>query len=220
MISRICGVALLCLGLTIMSGCDATRVEVVDLDKVLDAFAETLAELDGDDSSVEADAIQEVGDEEDKAENQEKFLALYAKKLNEKKVATKAVGVEFMDSGTVRGFADANGNNKADAGEKEMFTVDIDVEGKRLIASDKQYYRDRSHRPRAGFFTGYMFGRMMGRNRSYYSGSKAGMKPKWGSKTMSSKGYHTKAVSTAKAKARASSSARSRSGSKGFSFGK
>ena len=218
MISRIFGVALLCFGLTMMSGCDGTRVEVVDLDKVLDAFAETLAELDGDDESVEAGAVAEVADAEEKQDKQDEFLTLYAKKLNAAKVSSKTVGVEFQDSGTVRGFADANGNNKADAGEKELFTVDVDPEGKRLIASDRQYYRDRPYRPRFGFFTGYMFGRMMGRNRSFYSGSKASMKPKWGDKKMSSKNYHSKAVSTAKAKAR--TSARSRSGSKGFSFGK
>jgi len=126
--------------------------------------------------------------------------------------------VKFADSGTVLGFADANGNNKQDTGEKELFTVDIDPAKKRLIASDKTYYRDRAYRPRFGFFTGYMFGSMMGRNRSYYSGSRASMKPNWGSKSMSSKGYHKAALSKARTSAR--SSARSRSGSKGFSFGK
>ncbi len=220
MISRICGVALLCMGLAITSGCDATgSVDVIDLDKVLDLFAETLAELDGDDSSVEAGAVQEVATDAEKAENQEKFLALYAKKLNAAKVSSKPVGVMFADTGTVRGFADPNGNNKQDTGEKEVFTVDVDPEEKRLIASDKTYYRDRAYRPRFGFFTGYMIGSMMGRNRSFYSGSKASMKPQWGNKSMSSKGYHKQAQSKARSAAKAKS-ARSRSGSKGFSFGK
>ncbi len=227
-------------GLLALNGCSSGNVEVVDLNKVLDVFQATLTELDGVDESVTASSVtgtspdngaetpnatdpgaakEEPAKQEEKEEHTTKFLTLFAKKLNEAKVSANPVGVEFAQSGTIKGFTDTNSNNTRDSGEKDLFTLDIDAANSRVVASDGTYYRDHRYRPRFGFFSGYMIGSMMNRNRSYYSGSRAAMKPDFSKKTMSPKSYHSSAVTKARTAAR-SSGARSRSGSRGMSFGK
>ena len=206
--------------LAFVAGCGDINVEVVDLNKVLDIFDKTLTELDKKEGGDEQD-VKEVKKAEEKPEKRKEFLDLYAKNLNEAKLIKSKIGVQMEDSGDVVGFKDGNGNGTKDAIEKKLFTVMIDSEGGRLIAKDEaNHHRDRSYRPRGGFFTGYLIGSMMGRNRSYYTGPRAAMKPNYKNMQMSPKDYHASAVSKAKSKARASSSARSRSGSRGMSFGK
>jgi hypothetical protein len=225
--SIILGLALV---LTTVGGCQSNSVNIVDLNKVLDIFQATLNELDGKDvAAAKADGEDgeakkeevvgiEVVKEEDKAK-QEEFVALFRTKLNAAKVSSTPVGVMMHESGAIKGFADTDNDKVKDANEKELFTIEIDEARNRVIASDGGgHYRDHRYRG-GGFFTGYMIGSMMGRNRNYYSGSRAGLKPDYGKTTMSSKNYHSAAVSKAKAAAR-SSSARSRSGSRGMSFGK
>lgn len=224
--------------LIIVGGCQSQAVNIVDLNKVLDIFQATLNELDGtdvakakvdggDDAAVDGEAEEapkadvvgiEVVSEEDKAKQAE-FVTLFRTKLNAAKVSAVPVGVTMDESGAVKGFADANNDNVKAAGEKELFKIEIDEQRNRVVASDGGgHYRDHSFRP-GGFFTGYLLGSMLSRNRGYYSGARSNMKPDYGSKQMSSKNYHSSAVSKAKAAAR-SSSARSRSGSRGMSFGK
>ncbi len=219
---------LLCLGLlTTLCGCSSISVDVVDLNKVLDEFQATLTELDGkeagDANAAGAGAGAEqavVGVEVVEKEDEEKkkeFLTLFATKLNAAKLVSKPIGVEMHESGSINGFVDLNKNNTKDLSEKELFKIEIDEERGRVIASDNGgHYRDHRYRP-GRFFTGYMLGSMLGRNRSYYSGARSSLKPNYANKTMSPKTYHKSAVSKARATA---SSARSRSGSKGFSFGK
>lgn len=229
---------IICLALLlIVGGCQSQAVNIVDLNKVLDIFQATLNELDGtdvaqakvngsdDNADVESGEAKEsevvgieVVKEEDKAK-QEKFVSLFRTKLNAAKVSAVPVGVTMDASGAIKGFADANQDNVKGAGEKELFKIEIDEQRNRVVASDGGgHYRDHSYRP-GGFFTGYLLGSMLGRNRGYYSGSRASMKPDYGKTPMSSKNYHSSAVSKAKSAAR-SSSARSRSGSRGMSFGK
>ena len=222
---------LLCLGLlTTICGCQSTAVDVIDLNKVLDEFQATLTELDGkeaaaakaDGEDAEAEEQEIVGIEVVKEEDdakKEKFLSLFTTKLNAAKLISKPIGVTLHESGTINGFADIDKDNVQDAGEKELFKIEIDEERGRVIASDGGgHYRD--HRYRSGrFFTGYLLGSMLGRNRSYYSGSRASMKPNHSTTKMSSKTYHKTAVTKARAAARTSST-RARSGSRGMSFGK
>ena len=208
--------------LTLVAGCGDVSVEVVDLNKVLDIFDQTLTELDKKEGGDEAE-VAEVKADQEKPEKRKEFLDLYAKNLNAAKLIKSKIGVQMEESGDVIGFKDSNGDNKKDTIEKKLFTVMIDSEGGRLIAKDEaNHHRDRSYRPRGGFFTGYLIGSMMGRNRSYYTGSRAATKPNYSGMKMSPKNYHASAVSKAKASARSarSSSARSRSGSRGMSFGK
>ena len=222
---------LLCLGLlTTICGCSSVAVDVIDLNKVLDEFQATLTELDGKEAAAaKADGADgeaqeqeivgiEVVEEED-ANKQEQFLTLFRTKLNAAKLVSKPIGVKLHESGTINGFADLNKDNVQGAGEKELFKIEIDEEAGRVVASDGGgHYRD--HRYRSGrFFTGYLLGSMLRRNRGYYTGARVSAKPNYGKQQMSSKTYHKSAVSKAKSAAK-DSSARSRSGSRGFSFGK
>jgi hypothetical protein len=260
------GMALL---VTAIIGCGSTNVEVVDLNKVLDVFAATLAELDakhpgqasaqtdetagtagetsdasdsqvaaeqpsgqpdtsaeaagGDEASTDVAASgaidEEPGDPLQDAQRRQEFLARYASNLNTAKILGSSVGVEMTVAGDILGFRDANSDGLRDSGEKEIFKIQIDEENSRLIATDGTYYRDQRYRPTGGFFTGYLIGSMLTRNRSYYSGARASARPDFKNRKMSPKNYHAGAVSKARARTR-SSGARSRSGSRGFSFGK
>ena len=207
-----------CVAVVLVAGCSSNvNVDVVDLNKVLDTFESTLAELDGGDETGSADALAQPA-EEDK-EKEKEFLTAFAKNLNAAKVVKRTVGVEFNESGSIIGFADGDKNNTKSTTEQQLFTLDIDAERNRVVASDTGgHYRDHHYRPRFGFFSGYMLGSMLRRNTSYYSGARASAKPDFSKKTMSPKNYHSSAVSKAKTTARSSS--RSRSGSRGFSFGK
>ena len=199
-----------------VAGC-STPVDVVDLNKVLDTFESTLVQLDGDDETGSSDALAQPVEENKEKESE--FLATFAKNLNTAKVVKRTVGVEFNASGSIIGFADSDKNNTKSATEQQLFTIDIDAERNRVVASDTGgHYRDHQYRPRFGFFSGYMLGSMLNRNNSYYSGARASAKPDFSKKTMSPKNYHASAVSKAKTTARSSS--RTKSGSRGFSFGK
>ena len=221
--------SLCCLGLLVaISGCGSTNVDVVDLNKVLDIFASTVSELDGTktaDVSVSgedgtqdktAEGIEAV-DVEDK-DKTESFVELFRTKLNAAKLVSTPIGVKIEDSGVIRGFADKDKNNVMAAGEKSVFKIEIDPERNRVVATDEGgHYRDHRYR-RSGFFGAYIYGRMLSRNRGYYTGARASAKPNYAKTTMSPKTYHSKAV--AKARTAAKASARARSGSRGFSFGK
>ena len=239
-----CHVVLTCLAmLVLLGGCSSsTTVQVVDLNKVLDIFSATLAELDGEEPAnvnveaageaeasgeaeaggdVAAQAVVgvEVVDEEDEAKT-EQFITAFRTKLNAANLVSTPIGVKMEESGVINGFADSDDNNVMGAGEKSVFKIEIDEERSRVVASDGGgHYRDHHYRSH-GIFTGFMLGRMLSRNRGYYSGARASAKPNYGKTNMSAKTYHASAVSKAKASARAASSARSRSGSKGISFGK
>jgi len=210
--------SLVVLGLNV--GC-APDVEVIDLNRVLDVFQETLDEVDGEDkSSVDSSAIAEVQEGQDAEGEKQKaeFLGAFANNLNEAKLISSPIGVKFAPDGALHGFKDADKNNAQSTTEPKLFQIVIDEDRNRLIASDTGgYHRDHSYRPRLGFFSGYMFGSMMGSRNSYFTGARAGLKPDYSRTQMSPKTYHSAAVSKAKTAARA---ARARTGSKGISFGK
>jgi len=217
--------SLLFIGVLCTIGCNVgTQVEVVDLNKALDALTTVLDETDsqnGGETSAAGDGIAAVAAHEEDAAKQKEFLTRYAAKLNAMNLTQSPIGVTMNSDGSIEGFTDANKNMVKDASDKKLFTVQIDAEQNRLIASDtNNYHRDHAYRPRmGGLFTGYMLGSMLGRQNSFYSSQP---RPKFDSMKMSPKNYHSSAVSAARSKARTTSSrsARSRSGSRGFSFGK
>ena len=212
--------------LAVLSGCGTDNVDVVDLNKVLDAVALVLAESDnkGSAESVTVNASAEVDSQEmmlqaidptkQDADKEKEFLAKLAATMNDLKVMQSKVGVSMTAGGEINGFLDPNGNNTQDLGETKEFTVTIDVANNRLVASDNNgHHRPYGFQP-GGFMTGYLLGSMLGRQNSFYGGAA----PSVSSAQMSPQNYHKTAVSSAKA-ARASS-ARMTTGSKGFSFGK
>ena len=232
--------------LAFSAGCSAPNdVDVVDLNKVVDALVAVLDEgnaaktaaakeatetaiataaaTDGNaeiSSTAEIQAIEPA--KQDPAKESE-FLKKYAAKLNELKVMKEPVGVSMSAGGEIVGFQDPNGNLIQDAGETKEFTVTMDIAHNRLVASDNNgYHRPHSYgfRP-SGMMMGYMLGSMMGRQNSFYSGANAGARPGFSNTPMSPANYHQSAVSSVKStRMSSSSSARVRTGSKGFSFGK
>lgn len=215
-----------CVFSTLLTGCGSDNVDVVDLNKVLDAVALVLAETDGKgagesvavNASAEVDSqemmLQAVDPTKQDAEKEKEFLTKLAATMNDLKVMQAQVGVSMTAGGEINGFLDPNGNNIQDVGETKEFTVTIDVANSRLVASDNNgHHRPYGFRP-GGFMTGYLLGSMLGRQNSFYGGAA----PSVSSAQMSPQNYHKTAVSSAKA-ARASS-ARMTTGSKGFSFGK
>ena len=131
--------------------------------------------------------------------------------------------VYIRDDGAIEGFRDVNKDGtRQKATEAQLFWLEIDAPRKRVIVSQKiggQAYR-RPYRTSGlgmGLMGGYILGRMMGRQRGYYS-RPGRTRPRYGTMKMSPKGYHkgamTKARSAAKAKARA------KGGSRGFKGGK
>jgi hypothetical protein len=255
--SRIKNVLLL-VPAVLVSGCVASQpVDVVDLNKVLQALSTVLDESAAANptaSEGEAAGAKVVASDANSAEpnaatdgapsgaggvaqgtvaggdaisrdpaKEAEFLKRYAEELNKLKVMTAPVGVSMAPGGEIVGFKDPNLNNVQDAGETKEFTVTIDPENQRLVASDNNgHHRPYGYRP-GGFLTGYLIGSMLSRQSSFYSGPNAGARPDFRNTTMSPNDYHKSAVSSARARASSSSSsssARMRTGSKGFSFGK
>lgn len=223
-----------CLSLPFVFGCASESVEVVDLNKVLDALVAVLDEsgvkndettkvtvADAANPEVTTDKqIAAIDPAKQDPTKEATFLNRYADKLNEMKLlANSKVGVAFTQGGEIVGFKDLNENRTQDEGEAKEFTVTIDPSNQRLIASDNHgYHRPYVYRP-SGMLMGYMIGSMLGRQHSYYSGPMAGSRPNYSNTPMSPSNYHQSAVSSVRSRV-STSSARVRTGSKGFSFGK
>lgn len=199
---------LLVLGLISMVGCSGSQpVEVVDLNKVLDVMVTTLDQTQAKMGS------EFQGKSEDPAIREEfmqTFNKQYAINLNQAKLMSTPIGTEVKSDGSISGFMDPNKNMARDAGENQIFIVEIDSARNRLIATDTQhgYHRDAGF-SMAGLAAGMLIGHLLSRQRS------AGVNTnKFSNMRMSPKNYHAGAVSQAKA------SAKARSGSGSFSKGK
>ncbi len=81
-------------------------------------------------------------------------------------VYTSPVGVTLLKDTTFEGFKDANKDNVKDAGESKLFKVEIDFEGKRLIASDGNGGGFTGMGLASGFLLGSLMGNLMGRQRA------------------------------------------------------
>ena len=200
-------------------GCGSDEVvEVIDLNRVLDVMTATLDELKNTpvkDADINAEGA------ETKALPKEDialFLSHFEKNLNAAKLLSTPIGTSMSKSGTITGFTDQDKNGVRDGSDKLLFTIEMDGEGERLIATDvqNQYRRDTHYRSgggMGGFFTGYLIGSMLMGQRSM------GIPPsRYSNMKMSSSNYHKAAVS--KAKSRSSSSARSKGGSGSFKSSK
>jgi len=84
---------------------------------------------------------------------------------------TQPIGVNLREDAAFVGYADANNNGVSDAGEKDIFKVEIDGEGNRIIATDMISGEGTYRRSGGGFLAGYFVGRLLSRQ------SRAGVKP-------------------------------------------
>lgn len=191
---------------------DGDDVKVVDLDVVLDSFIEAAEAMPSPEEAPEGSSEEPSADSDDLTGT---FMANYAAKLQEADILEgDTVGIGYADSlGAFVGYADANQDGEKSDDEESIFTVEVDTENDRLIATDLQhsYHRDGTYRSSGGgFLTGYLVSRML------FSQRRAGISSsRFSSMTMSKRGYH----SSAKSSVKSSRSARS-SGSGSFRSGK
>jgi len=183
---------------------DDEEVKVVDLDVVLDSFIEVADGMPSSELETEGEGSAGLGP---------LFVKKYAAKLQEVDLFEgETVGIGYTKSGAFVGFADESKDGLMDEDERAIFTVEVDAEQSRLIATDLEnsYHRDGSYRAGSGFLTGFLIARMVSGQRS--SGVNTS---KFKSMSMSQRGYH----SAAKSSVRSARSARS-TGSGSFRSGK
>ena len=75
------------------------------------------------------------------------------------------IGIELVKGATFQGFDDKNMDNIQDYGEADLFKVEMDFDGERLIASIGGKQSTSSGMAR-GLITGMVLGHLMGRQRS------------------------------------------------------
>ncbi|MCO7224605.1 hypothetical protein [Pleionea sp. CnH1-48] len=171
-------------------GCTQS-VERPDLDRVLDVTSDTLYSFENSAANTKDDKAVDA------------FVKELASNMNKAnpKVYADPVGIMTKEDGAFVGFQDPNQNMVKDSGEEDLFTVEIDSEKNRLMATDATgAMRDHSFSG-AGLLAGFILGSMLSRQRA------AGVNPK--------------SLSSRQATSRSAyQSARSRSGSGSHSSGK
>ena len=194
--------------LTLLLGCGSNaQVEVIDLNRVLDIMQKTL-----DDNQATRGAEFQGKGEDPEAQKafMQSFNEQYAENLNAAKLMSQPIGTSVQADGSISGFVDPNRNMNQDAGEKQLFKVELDAERNRLIATDTQngYHRDHGF-SMSGLMVGMLIGHMLSGQRSAgITGSR------FSNMKMSPKNYHSSAVQQAR------TSARAKSGSGSFARGK
>lgn len=181
--------------LVVIAACSGEpEVELIDLDKVLDVTMNTMDQVK---TETAAPIAGQPVDEATKQKQLDEFNTLFTQNLNNAKIYSQPLATEVKRDGSFEGFVDANQDLKQDSGEKKLFTVEVDSERNRLIATDTQegYRRDHGF-SMGGLATGLLIGHLLSRQ------SAAGIQPsKFANAQMSPKGYHSSAVSSAKARA-------------------
>ncbi len=181
--------------LVVVAACSSEpEVEVIDLDKVLDVTMNTMDQMQA--KTVAPIAGQPV-DEATKQKQLDEFNTMLTQNLNNAKIYSQPLATEVKRDGSFEGFIDANQDMKQDSSENKLFTVEVDYERNRLIATDTQegYRRDHGF-SMGGLAAGMLIGHLLSRQ------SAAGVQPsKFANTQMSPKGYHASAVSSAKARA-------------------
>jgi len=177
-------------GTLLIVGCSSS-VSAPDLDRVLDVTADTLYSFEGSASNA----------------NDESAITAFASTLQSNmnaanpKVHADPVGIEMKQDGSILGYQDVNMNSTKDADEKDLFTVEIDSENNRLIATDTTG-TSRDHRfSGTGLLAGFILGSLLNRQ--------------------TAAGINKSALSNKKVTSRSAyQSARSRAGSGSHSSGK
>ncbi len=185
--------------LLLFHGCGANQQELVDLDRVLDITMATLDSLNGTQiEGISTDSLEAITTENQNPQLDSLFLATYGENLNRAQLISDPIRPALEEDGSINGYNDVT--------NQKLFSIEIDSESNRLIATDVQNsYRRESHFPFGGMFMGYMLGSMLGRQRA------AGISPsKYSNMKMNKKGYH-KTASTKSAKSSARTSSRSSS---------
>jgi len=177
-----------------LAGCQE-RESTADLDRILGVASDSFNSFESSEANINEENAMDV------------FAQDYANNLNSVQplaYSEGTVGVQAQSDGSFAGFHDANNNQIKDAGEKDLFNLEIDAENQRLLASDGEAVHEQPYSGGMGngFLMGMLLGNMLSRQ------SVAGVRP---------------STRTAKPRASRSSffnSARKRSGSGSHSLGK
>lgn len=76
------------------------------------------------------------------------------------------IGMKVQDDAVFLGFKDSNANGSQDSGEKKVFSVEIDSENYRLIATDETGETVGHRFSGTGIMTGLLIGSMLNRQRN------------------------------------------------------
>jgi hypothetical protein len=127
---------------------------------------------------------------------------------------SQPLGVAIDKDGKIVGYADPNANATQEGGEKKLFTIEVDGEKQRLIATDTSGVARDHGFSGTGLLTGMLIGSLLSRQ------SSAGIRPSsLSNRSVSSSSNYRSARSAAASRASAAS-ARSRSGSGSHRSGK
>jgi hypothetical protein len=105
----------------------------------------------------------------DKATDQhlEELNKYLQKAMNlEPQLHTGAIAMRLGKDAKFTGVDDANGNGSAEEGESKLFTLELDSENKRLIATDGSGTATSRGFSGMGFIAGALIGSMLGRQRA------------------------------------------------------
>ncbi|MBM7067402.1 hypothetical protein [Actibacterium sp. 188UL27-1] len=137
---------------------DSGGEQTADLGQVLDRTEYALNEYQGylTDNKVEAAGDSELSE----------FTAFYTSVLNaDPRFYDQPLGLSVQQDASFLGFADSNGNGTQDDGEGKVFTVEIDEENNRLIATDEAGNSSGLRFSGAGFLAGALLGTLLNRQR-------------------------------------------------------
>mgnify|MGYP000226996170 CR=1 FL=1 len=133
--------------------------QTADLGQVLDRTEFVLTKYQG---HLGEQGITEVSDKE-----MGEFTEFYTSVLNsEPRFYDTTLGLQVQQDATFLGFADANANGVQDSSEGKVFTVEIDEENRRLIATDVAGNSSGLRFSGTGFLAGALIGSLIGRQRA------------------------------------------------------
>ena len=183
-----------------LTSCNKSK-SLVDLDIVLKIASTNFEKIESHSKKYEESKLMEL------------FLSQFEDDLNQAtpKLYAKNIGVSLESNGSILGFSDDNYNGKYDSKEQKLFSLEVDAENNRLLASEGERVREYRHRSHGGgFFTGMLIGSLLSRQRT--SGVNT--------RNLSSRRATAKVNTKPKSSTRKGSSAKSRSRSGSYSRGK
>lgn len=134
----------------LLAGCEQ-KSATADLDRALGIASDSLTKFENT-ADVTEDNVMD------------KFASKYSTSLNSAQppMHTGIIGVSPEKDGSLLSFDDKNGNQIKDEGEKELFTVEVDSENNRLVASSEGEVREQGFSG-TGLLMGMLIGNMLSR---------------------------------------------------------
>ena len=155
--NQLMNISIATLAVVTLAACsNASTPKGADLGVVLDrtVMALEFAEAEFDKPEDDAEATKQLN----------AFSGLMVQAMNlDPRFYKKNIGVNLREDAAFVGFSDANGNNVVDAGDENIFTVELDAERNRIIATDTVSGEGTYRVSGSGLLAGYIAGRLIGR---------------------------------------------------------